>query len=219
MRGGGRPILESIARTTFDGPARLEVMSVPAGREIKVYDKRRKPRNWNELLSESQCAVFFRRVDSEIPTTSEGLPVAKFRDCSFFLFDRLNEAREFCETKVREHPELCGEIYDSTGKARSPLFTIVHPNARAKDELSPSSLRKRRILAVALFLGAIPMIWWDWRAGGILILPTFLGINMLFVGLRLFQWHWFGQERLKEEQARVVAHLEKEKNEEGREPA
>lgn len=206
--------MESIAKTTSEAQVRLEAMSVSAVREIKVYDKLRKPRNWNELLSDSQCAVFIRRVDSEAPMTADGVPVASLRDCTFFLFDRLDDACEFCETKVRQHPELCGEIYDSKGKARSPLLTIVHPNVRAKDELSPSSLRKRRILAVVLFLGAIPMIWWDWKAGGVLILPTFLGINMVFVGLRLFQWHWFGQERLKEEQERVAAHLQKERRSE-----
>lgn len=191
-------------------------MADPAGREIKVYDKLRKPRNWNEILSDSQCAVFFRRADSEAPLTSEGVPVPSFRDCTFFLFDRLADAREFCETKVRQHPELCAEIYDSKGKARTPLLTIVHPSVRAKDELSPSSVRKRKILAVVLFLGAIPMIWWDWKAGGVLILPTFLGINMVFLGLRLLQWHWFGSELQKEERTRVPAHLEKEKQNERR---
>jgi hypothetical protein len=83
-----------------------------AGREVKVYDSARQPQNWNELLAPSQCAVFFKRVDSETPLSPSGAAVARFRDCTFLLSDSLGVARRVCEAKVRELPYMRCEIFD-----------------------------------------------------------------------------------------------------------
>ena len=180
-------------------------------REIKLYDEKRRPRDWNELIAPAQCAVLFRRVDSETPLAPDGTAVANFRDCTFLLFDRLEDARRFCEARVQEFPHMCCEIFDSEGRAKPPLLTIVHPHAAEKDVISATSVRRRTIAALVLFVVALPLIWWDWRSGSRLILPTVLGINMIFIGLRLFQWNAARGQRVGEEKKRVEAHLAKEK--------
>jgi hypothetical protein len=186
-------------------------MTEHSGREIKVYDESRHPRNWNELLNPSQCAVFFSRINSVEPLSPQGLPVARFRDCTFLLFDKLDDVRRFCEAKVQECPEMCCEVFDSKGKARPPLLTIVHPRVAEKDELSSSSVRKRAVVAVALFIVALPLIWWDWHAGSGMILPTVFGINMIFAALRLLQWNAAQRQRSEEQEARLKVHLTMEK--------
>ena len=181
-----------------------------APREIKLYEEGRTPRDWNDLIGASQCAVLIRRVDSETPLTLDGKAVARFRDCTFLLFDRLADARQFCEAKVREFPQMCCDIFDSRGRAEPPLLTIMHPHAAEKDALSAASVRKRTILAVTLFLCSLPLIWWDRHSGGALILPTVLGINMILFGLRLFQWNSARSHRESEQKKRLEVHLAKE---------
>src|SRR5215469_15128441 len=164
------------------------------GREIKVYDESRHPRNWHELLAPWQCAVFFSRINSVEPLSPQGTAVS-LRDCTFLLFDKLDDARQYCEAKVQECPHMRCEIFDSKGMAKAALLTISHPSVAAKDDVSLSSVRKRGIVAVVLFIAALPLIWWDWHAGSGLILPTVLGINMIFAGLRLLQWNTARQHR------------------------
>lgn len=181
-----------------------------AGREIKVYDDARRPREWPALLTPSQCAVFFKRINSEIPLLPDGTAVARFRDCTFLLFDSLEEARRLCEARVREHPHMCCEIFDCKGKAQPPLLTIVHPSVVEKDELSAQSVRKRKIAAIILFVGALPLFWLDQRSGGVLVLPTFLALTMIGIGLRMLHWNMARGERMKAQEQRVRAHLQRE---------
>jgi hypothetical protein len=225
-RGGDRQdLIESKHRVSTliitDNPISTIMVAVAIcsqeghGREIKVYDDARRPREWTGLLAPSQCAVFFRRVDSEMPLSSNGAPCAQFRDCTFLLFDSLEEARRLCEAKVQQYPYMCCEIFDSKGKAVPPLLVIVHPSVAEKDELSASSVRIRKIISIGLFIGAIPLFWWDWRANGVLVLPTFLGLTIIVAGLRILYWNMARAELIREQEKRVEAHLSREKQSAG----
>jgi hypothetical protein len=178
-----------------------------SGREIKVYDDSRQPREWHKLLAPLQGAVFFKRVNSEAPLSPNGFPVARLSDCTFLLFDTLAEARQFSEARVQELPEMCCEIFDSRGRAVVPLLVVMHPSVAKDDEMSASSVRKRTIVAAFLFVGSLPLIWWDWHSGSGLVLPTLIGINMIFAGLRLLQWNTARGQRIKEQEKRLQDHL------------
>jgi hypothetical protein len=155
--------------------------------------------------------VFLKDITSEVPLSPQGVRLS-YHDATFLLFDRLGQAREFCEGAVQQHPEMCCEIFDSEGKAKPPILTIVHPEA--KDELSAATVCKRRIIALALFALAGPLIWWDWHTGSGKIYPTVLAINMILVGIRLMQWNAARQQRSLEETERVQEHLGREKSNE-----
>jgi hypothetical protein len=127
------------------------------------------------------------------------------------LFDSLEEARRLCEAKVQQYPDMCCEIFDSSGKAEPPLLVIVHPSVAEKDELSASSVRIRKIISIGLFIGAIPLFWWDWRADGVLVLPTFLGLTMIVAGLRILHWNMARRELIREQEKRIEAHLNRQK--------
>lgn len=181
------------------------------GREFKVYDESRTPRDWTSLVGATQCAVFFKDAETSAPLSPRAERVARTRDCTFLLFDSLAAAREFCDARVLEFPFLCCEIFDSHGKARPPLLVIVHPSMAPRDEASASSVRKRRILAFILLAAGPPLIWWDWRSRGELILPTVVGIGMIVAALRLLQWNAGLRDRRTEDERRLQAHLAREK--------
>jgi hypothetical protein len=181
------------------------------GLEVRVYDDARVPRDWHRLLRPWQCAVFFRRVNSQAPVSADGVPFGHIRASTFWLFDRLAEARAFCEKRVSEHPEICAEIYDDRGKSRPPLVVVMAAQAAAHDELSAASARNRRLLAILLILCSLPLFWWDWRTGGWLVLPTFLGLTVILAAVRLLYLNLARTERAASEQQCLEAHLAREK--------
>jgi hypothetical protein len=133
-------------------------------------------------------------------------------DCTILVFDRLDEARRFCETRIAQHPSMCCEIFDSEGKAKPPLLTIVHPSMVEKDELSATWMRRRKIMAILSFLAAVPLFVWDWRAEWALILPTVIAFNLIFFGLRLLYWNTARGSRDREQARHLEDHLRREKD-------
>ena len=181
-------------------------------REFKVYDQARASPDWTSLVSPSQCAAFFKDLETAVPLSAEGVPVSRITDCTFILFDRLDQARRFCEARVAEHPSMCCEIFDCEGRAKPPLLTIVHSGMAQKDELSATWLRRRRIAAILCCLAAIPLFVWDAKAGWSLILPTFFAFNLIFFGLRLLYWNSARGSHDQEQSRRLEDHLCREQD-------
>jgi hypothetical protein len=181
-----------------------------AFREFKVYDKTRQGLDWMSLLTPAQCAVFFKDFQTSAPVSRDGVAYDRMTDCTFLVFDWLEDARRFCEAQVQEHPSMCCEVFDFEGKAKPPLLVIVNPSVAEKDELSASWVRRRKIIAIASFLGAIPLLVWDWRTGSYLIVPTVVGINLIVFGLRLLYWNTARSDRAQEQSHRLESHRRRE---------
>jgi hypothetical protein len=181
-------------------------------REIKVVDEGRRPRDWNELLSPWQCAVFFKRFDAETPLSQDGAPFANMSDATFLLFDSLESARGFCEARVKQLPHMICEIFDAEGKAKPPILAIEHPSVAEKNELSARSIRARKILAIVLILCAPALFGWDHRANGTLVMPTFLGISLILAALRTLHWNMAGKGRVEEQERRIREHVARERD-------
>jgi hypothetical protein len=179
-------------------------------RECKVYDKTRPSPDWMSLVGTTQCAVFFKDVQTAAALSHEGVAFDRMMDCTFLLFDRLDDARRFCEAQTKEHPWMCCEIFDWEGRAKPPLLVVIDPSVAQKDELSASWVRRRAILAIVLFVCAIPLFVWDWKSEGSLILPTVVGMNMIFLGLRFLYWNTARNERAREQGRRREEHLRRE---------
>jgi hypothetical protein len=187
-----------------------------ASREFKVYDKTRHGQDWMSLLTPTQCAVFFKDFQTAAPLSPDGVAFDRMTDCTFLVFDRLEDAQRFCETQVREHPSMCCEVFDFEGKAKPPLLVVVNPSVAEKNELSASWVRRRKIIAIAAFLGAIPLLVWDWRTGSYLIVPTVVGINLIVFGLRLLYWNSARSDRSQEQSHRLESHRRREANRAGK---
>jgi hypothetical protein len=66
------------------------------------------------------------------------------------------------------------EIYDAEGLAHPPLVVIVHPDQRHTEETGSFWSRRRKLIAMVLFLLAPALIWIDMRRANTIVLPTFL---------------------------------------------
>jgi hypothetical protein len=181
-------------------------------REFKVYDKARASPDWTSIVSPTQCAVFFKDFETAAPLSPDGAPISRMTDCTFLVFDRLDEARRFCETRVTQHPSKYCEIFGSEGKAKPSLLTIVHPSMAEKDELSLTCLRRRKVMAILCFLAAVPLFVWDSRAEWALILPSVIAFNLIFFGLRLLYWNTARGSRDREHARHLEDHLRREKD-------
>jgi hypothetical protein len=171
---------------------------------LRVHDPARRPASWTEAIGPQQFVAFAKDVASGAPCDTGGQPFADPAMATCVLFDSLAEARAFCDTAVLSAPLVRLDVFDAQGRANSPLLTFVHPSRLL--DTSPRVLRRRQLFAWGLIAGGIPLLiyaYWKHTEREI-ILPAFLGINMLIVAVRLL---WFNlgireterarQERLK----------------------
>jgi hypothetical protein len=126
------------------------------------------------------------------------------------IFDHIDSARQFCEAKVQSLPHLRCEIYDSEGLAHPPLLVVIHPDFQHQEDAGSFWSRRRKLIALALFLAAPPLIWLDVRRANTLILPTFLAFNCILLALRFLYWDFGVKHRERERQQRLDAHRRKE---------
>jgi len=185
------------------------------GRQVKVYDDARRPRDWNLHLKPWQCAVFFRRADGTTALSADGVPFERPRDATFLLFDSFESARAFGEASVERHPGMCCEIFDDAGKAKPALMVISKLPTAKGDVSSASASPLRKILAIALIVGALPLFWWDWHTGGWQAVPSVIGVSMIFAALRFLHWNVVGKDLAAEQKKRVEEHLRREGLREG----
>jgi hypothetical protein len=155
---------------------------------LRLYDADRRPSNWTEIVRPGQFVGFSKHIDSGGPCDGSGRPFASTADIACLVFDRLEEARGFCEERVLHAPSVRFDVYDSAGRTHPPLLTIVHPTRVATLDGNPRGTRLRKRGAIALTAGAVALFWFDyWKSEGLLILPTILGINMILIAARLIQ--------------------------------
>lgn len=182
------------------------------GREIKIYDPRRRPPEWTDLVSPTGCAVFLKNAATGTSLSPRGAGFASERDCTCLLFDTVEQAGAFGRAMVRQYPFMCCEIFDAEGRANPPLLVVLHPSAAPREEDSPAWLRRRKWIALALFSAAVPLFWLDWKSHGEWILPTVVGINLIVAGLRFLYWNAGLKHRGRLQQERLKHHLDLEKS-------
>ena len=136
----------------------------------------------------------------------EGKPYSQGNDTTCVLFDRVDDACQFCEATVQALPHLRCEIYDAQGLAQQPLLVIVHPDVQHQEDEGSFWSRRRKLIAIVLFLMAPPLIWIDMRRANTLILPTFLAFNCILAGLRFLYWDFGVKHREEQRRKRLEAH-------------
>jgi len=153
-------------------------------RVVKLYDAARRDA-WNASLRPTDLVAFASFDETGAPCDADGRAFTSSSDVTALVFEQLADARRFCETQVETAPHVRFEIYDSAGRVNPPLLVVVNPTRARSLTGDPRSARTRRMIALALILGAFPLFWLDYRRDGLLILPTVLGLNMLVIGGRL----------------------------------
>ena len=162
-----------------------------------------------QIVRPGQFVLFAKDLDSGAPCDAEGLPFADPSQTTCVISDTLAEARALAETAVAKRPSMRVDVFDHEGRAHPALLTVLHPSRAQAADTHPSVLRKRRVIAWGLIAVGIPLIVFAIveRNDRDIILPAFLGINMLIAAGRLL---WFNlgvreTERVRQDRLREYA--------------
>jgi hypothetical protein len=154
---------------------------------VRLHDPGRRPADWTEIIRPGQFAVFAKDDASGVPCDADGNPFVPPAAATCAIADSIDEARAFCEAAVQRHPAIRFDVFEADGRARPPILTVLHPDRAAALETSPREMRKRQAIAWALIVVGIPLMVFASVEFGErdIILPAFLGINMVIIGGRL----------------------------------
>lgn len=170
---------------------------------VRLHDPSRRPVSWTDIIRDGQVAAFAKDEATGVPCDAQGAPLACPADASCAIFDSFDEARAFCDDAVSRNPSLHFDVFDAGGRTRPPLLTVLHPSRSGRLETSPRQMRNRQaaaggLIAVGLALLVYAYVEYDDHD---IILPTFFGINMVLIALRLL---WMNLALRETERARVT---------------
>ena len=154
---------------------------------LRLHDPGRKPQDWTEIIRPGQFAAFAKEDVAGAPCDPEGQRFVTSEEATCAVFDSVDEARDYCERAVDAHPGVRFDVFDAEGRTKPALFVVVHPSLAATLETAPGQVRRRRWIAWVLIAAAIPLLVYAYvqETGDRIILPAFIGINMVLIGLRL----------------------------------
>jgi hypothetical protein len=164
--------------------------------EIAVYDRKRKPSSWMELIRPTQYAVFFSDAKSgaEMSSSGQHLDLGDERRCA--IFDSLEEAEKFCRQKVEQIPKLRCDLFDSHGRANPPVATFVNPLHQNRLD-SPAKAQRMMRWGLVGVAASLPLFGLAWESKGEWWLAAFFGLQLAFFGLRLLHWGYGMKEELR----------------------
>jgi hypothetical protein len=190
---------------------------VDSGTEVRLFDPRRRPPNWIDLMRPTQCAVFLRDRSSSASLARHGRPYSNVTDINCIVFDTLEAAQRFCESRVLALPHVRCEIYNAEGLAQPPLEVIIHPDHQSKEESGSVSSRRRQVAAVGLLLASPLLFWIGMRFSD--ELTPFLAANCIILAMRFLYWDFGLKHRERERHRRLEAHRMVERGGTGTTPA
>ena len=154
---------------------------------VRIHDAARRPASWTGIIKPGQFVAFAKDAGSGAACDADGRPFEDPARATCLIFDSLPEAQAFCEAAAARSESVQFDVFDSAGRARSPLLTFVHPSRAVVLETHPRVLGRRRLIAWGLIAAGIPLIVYAYvkHTERDIILPAFVGINMLIAAGRL----------------------------------
>jgi hypothetical protein len=149
-------------------------------KEVAIYDPKRTPPNWTELLAPRQYAVFQHETKTELHVSPNG---SLAETC--LIFDTLDEARSYCAARVEQALDITCEIFDRAGRAKAPLESYVHRSVEIKQR---SIFRSRFFWAHIMTALAIVGLLIDWQSDFVRMWPTILGLKFLTLAILFYAW-------------------------------
>jgi hypothetical protein len=155
---------------------------------LRLYDPDRRPPNWTDIIRPGQFAAFAKHVDGGGPCDADGRPFASSDLVTCLIFDEIDQAARVCEERVTEVPSVRFEVFDSAGRSNPPILVVVNQAHAHRLDTDPRRISRRKWTALGLAAAALPLFWYDYTNDrGVLVLPTFVGINLLLAAGRLLQ--------------------------------
>ena len=161
-----------------------------------------------QIVRPGQLVLFAKDLDSGAPCDTDGRPFADPAQATCVICESLAEAQAVAEAALAKAPALRIDIFDADGRANPPLVTLLHPSRAKEGEAHPRVLRRRQIIAWALIALGIPLIvfaYVEYERREI-ILPAFVGINMLIAAGRLLWFNLGVRETERARQERLRQH-------------
>ena len=161
-----------------------------------------------QIVKPGQFALFAKDLDSDVPCDVDGRGFADPEQGTCVVFDGLEEARAFAEAAAARTPALRVDIFDAQGRANPPLLTLVHPSRAGEADTHPRVQGRRSLIAWALIATGLPLIGFAYveRNDRDIILPAFVGINMIIAAGRLLWFNLAVRETERVRQDRVRQH-------------
>jgi len=184
---------------------------VDSGTEIRLFDAKRKPPDWVDLIRPTQCAVFLKHRTTSAPLRPDGQPFPAHAGTTCIVFDTFDGAQRFCEETVAVRPHIRCEIYDAHGLARRPLLVVVHPDVQRQEQAGSYWSRRRKLTAGVFCLISVPLFWLGVHSSNSSDIAIFLAINCVFVALRFVYWDVGTRHRERERLRRLELHRKLER--------
>lgn len=174
-------------------------------RVVRIHDSQRRPASWTEIIEPGQFVAFAKDVESGAPADQDGRPFADAATATCMIFASLSEATAFCQSVVARSMSVQLDVFDSEGRAHSPLLTFIHPSRVESQETHPRALGRRRLIAWLLIAAGIPLIVYAYmkHTERDIILPAFIGINLIIAAGRLLWLNLAIRETERERLARL----------------
>jgi hypothetical protein len=172
---------------------------------VRIHDPQRRPASWTDIIKTGQFVAFAKDAGSGASCDENGQPFEDPARATCLIFDSLPEASAFCEAAVERSPALQFDVFDSAGRVHPPLLTCLHPSRAHSQETHPRKLGRRRLIAWALIAAGMPLIVYAYlkHQERDIILPAFVGINMLIAAGRLLWLNLGIRETERERLARL----------------
>ena len=166
-------------------------------RQVLLYDPKRMPAEWTELIQPGEYCVFLSDAENATPLGLDGTPVASASGNFCLIFPSLSEAETYSKIVVEKIPRMRCEVFDSAGRMKPPVLVFVDPAFAHTLESEASAPRLFRFGFLALGI-SLPLFWWGWKSSADgSWLWVVLGINAVVVGLRLIYWAHGVKEQLR----------------------
>lgn len=175
---------------------------------IRLHDPSRTPASWMQIVRPGQFVLFAKNLDTGATCDMDGGAFADSTLATCAICDSLPEARRCAEAAVAKAPALRVDIFDHEGRAHPPLLTVLHPSRQRAADTHPRVLRKRQIIAWTMIALGIPLIVFAIveRHDREIILPAFVGINLLIAAGRLLWFNLGVRETERARQERLRQH-------------
>src|SRR4051794_4050054 len=138
--------------------------TIPLVQTLRLHDPSRQPASWMETIRAGQFAVFARDAVSGVPCDPDGARFADAAATTCAIVDSVDEARALCDAAVQRHPAVRFDVFESDGRTRPPLFTVMHPDRAGTLDTSPRQMRIRRAAAWALIVSGLSLLVYAWLA-------------------------------------------------------